>query len=225
MAFCNKFCQIGHYVIESINGHNPLELKDTAFSILLQIPPSKLFKMSRVSKRFRDILNNNADFKIRYIQSWEVTDEFYLLAKFYHPEWLPYLKDSYGGFLLRNGSKDEIFTAAMINGRVDIVALMLRRLPIDPSAIRWGIVNNLTDYDMLTELFKYQNPTNDDLIQAVIANAELRTIQLFLGTRAITDVFSASRLAATFGNHEVVHVLLDYEENYLGEQGIPKKRG
>lgn len=222
LTFCNRFCQIGYHFI---NGHNPLELKDTTFLILLQVPPSKLFKMARVSKRFKNILENNEDFKRRYVAAWEVTDEFYLLAKYYHPDWLPFLRDAYNGYLLRSGNKEQIFTAAMINGRVDIVALMLRRLPIDPSAIRWGIVNNLTNYEILAELFKYKNPTNDDLIQAVIANAELRVIQLFLDTRAITDVTSASRLAATFGNNDVVQVLEEYDENYLGEQGIPKRRG
>ncbi len=230
ITFCNQYCQIGYHVVNI--GINPLEHKDIIFTLLLQVPPSNLYRLYAVSSKFRRVLRGDNSFKVAYVAKWEISDEFYLRAKYFEPmrDWLPYL-DSYHGFLDRIGTMDEVFTAAIIQFRIDIVRLMLAMLPIGQEAISWSItyVINQDHYETLIyliELFKYVPPSNQNLEDAVTQQADVAIIERILSTGAITDVENAIRWAGYHGNEVVMKMLLEYQEtreNQKEGEGALKK--
>jgi hypothetical protein len=217
ITFCGQYCQIAYHVV------NPLEHKDTIFSTLLQIPPSELFRLTRVSRKFRNVIQLDNSFKVAYVTKWGITDEFYMNAKYRYHNWLPFL-DAYHGYFDRMGTMDEIFTASVMQDRLDITQLMINNLPIQHDTIRWCITyciqrDHPMDLLYLIEFFKYVPPTNEDLEEAVTGQLSVVMIKYILDTRAITNVENAIRWAGIHGNQEIMQLLLTYKET-----GVSKKQ-
>jgi hypothetical protein len=229
LEFCDRYCQIGYHIVRiSGNSTNPLEYKDTIFTTLLQVPPSQLFRLYNVSKKFRRILQDDNSFKVAYVAKWEISDEFYLKAKWYYHEWMPYL-NSYHGYLARQGTRDEIFTAAVIQYRFDIMVLMLENLSVGRDAVKWCITaviqrDHYEDILYLRELFKYAGPCDLDLENAVTEQLDPDIIELILSTGAITYVENAIRWAAIHGNESLVRRLFEYQETLTAREGVLKRQ-
>jgi len=227
LKFCDQHCQIAYHLI---SGQNPLEFKDTIFSILLQVPPSKLYRLYNVSRKFRRILREDNSFKVAYLKQWEISDEFYMRCKYFQimNDWLPYL-GAYHGFFTRNGNRNEVFTGAVINERLDIMKIMLENLDIESFVIRWSIrvvIQHDLNYDAidyLRELFKYGNPSNQDLEDAITQQLGPDVVELILSTGAITDVDNAIRWAGIHANAPLVQRLYAYQETLTAREGVLKK--
>ena len=143
-------------------------------------------------------------------------------------DWLPYL-GAYHGFFTRNGNRNEVFTAAVINERLDIMKIMLENLDIESFAIRWSIrfvIQRDLNYDAidyLRELFKYGYPSNQDLEDAITQQLGPDVVELILSTGAITDVDNAIRWAGIHANAPLVQRLYAYQETLTAREGVLKK--
>ncbi len=227
IEFCDRYCQIGYHVVR-ISGNNPLEYKDIIFTTLLQVPPSQLFRLYNVSRKFRKILQTDNSFKVKYLEHWEISDEFYMRCKYFYHEWMPFLHD-YHGFFSRNGSRDEIFEASVMQFRFDIMELMLANLSIGQHAINWSITyvihrDHYQDIAYLRLLFRYGMPSNQDLQDAVVEQLDPDIIELILSTGGITNVDDAIRWAGIHDNVPLVRRLFEYQETLTTREGVPKRQ-
>jgi hypothetical protein len=234
IEFCDQYCQIGYHIVR-IAGINPLEYKDTIFVTLLQLPPSELFRLYNVSRKFRRVLHDDNSFKVAYVAKWGISDEFYMRAKYFAimNNWMPFL-DAYRGFFARMGTRDEIFEAAVMRSRIDIMQLMLENLTIGQDAIKWSItavihtdVNHEDRGDAaqyLRLLFKYGKPTNQHLEDAVSQQLDPSIIELILSTGAITDVDGAIRWAGLHDDATLMSRLLQYRDSLKSREGVLKRQ-
>jgi len=210
LAFCDKFCQVGHHLI---NGQNPLELDDTLFLILLEVPPNKLFKMIEVSDKFKNIIKDDDRFKRNYLGKWYVNDKFYFKVLFFYPEWRPFITD-YNGYLSDKGNDPyTVLGEALRDGMFDIAKMILdhptgKELPL--IRLVYEFIRNI---DALSLLFKYIVPDEEILVYAIIKRADIEIVELILESNDSLDVTTAKQqVRGELGKANIYAILTNYQE-------------
>ena len=222
LAFCDKFCQVGHHLI---NGRNPLELNDTLFQILLQVPPSRLFDLIGVSDQFRQIIRETDSFKREYVKKWTISDEFYFFAYYVYPEWLPFVRESYGfGFLAvrtiePNFQMWSLLKSCLKHSKFEVAKLVLKHFDIgydDITTIMKKFVNRI---DVLSFLLQYIEPDELEIFlywgfkAAIKKRADINVIKLILASSSMIDVSKAKKkLRDDLERADIYALLLKYEE-------------